>query len=63
MNEKRCRYSYRKGNDVSLHCKAQKERGIEKDYCAHQYLCPQTRQWENSPRAMICPYKENHSEK
>lgn len=47
----RCEYAYRKGNDVSLHCNKQH---IEKDYCGHQYLCPDTRKWENTAAYREC---------
>lgn len=59
-----CPLMYRSTAAGSLHCKAQTSRREEKkDYCAHQYYCPQTRRWENTQAAQKCAIKfTNHSE-
>lgn len=57
-----CKYAYRVIGDVSLHCMAQKESGARHDYCAHQYLCAQTRRWEVSSGAGKCEILQNEKE-
>ncbi len=55
---KHCEYAYRKPGDVSLHCKRLSRDGKMSDYCAHQYLCNQTRRWEVSPQGRDCPLRK-----
>ena len=51
-----CIYAYRKLDKGTVHCKAQQERVEQgKDFCGHQYLCPNTGRWENTQEAVKCP--------
>lgn len=55
MAAEKCGFAYRKLGDVSIHCKRQNK---PFDYCAHQYLCPQTKRWELSPPYADCPLRK-----
>ena len=55
MARDKCGFAYRKMGDVSIHCTAQKK---PFDYCAHQYMCHQTKRWELSPPWLTCPLRK-----
>lgn len=55
MAEK-CPYAFRKRTDKSVHCKHLVNENF--DYCAHQYMCPNTKRWEASPWAEDCPLRK-----
>lgn len=46
-------------NDVSLHCGISK---VPNDFCAFQYLCRQTRRFENSQGWYGCLLLKKHRE-
>lgn len=56
MAKENCPHAFRKPGDVSLHCK-KLAGGKFSDYCAHQYLCHQTKRWEATKVAKDCPLR------
>lgn len=55
----RCEYAYPKGGDGVLHCRKQK---CEKDFCGHQYLCSDTKKWENTTAYRDCAIRRKTDE-
>ena len=53
---KNCEYAFRKNGDVSLHCRLL-ETDKNGDWCAHQYMCNQTKKWEVSQQGRTCRVK------
>lgn len=53
----KCPYAYRTGQFACLRCKAE-GRDRTMDFCPHQYLCSQTRAWENTPEAEQCKIRK-----
>lgn len=49
-----CAHAYHKPGDVSLHCRILEKKDEKRDWCAHQFLCKRTRQWEVSDGAIQC---------
>ncbi len=49
-----CEYAYRKPGCDTVHCSIQKAQARKWDFCAHQYLCNQTRRYEMNTDATAC---------
>lgn len=50
-----CEHAYRKPGKDTLHCDIQTAQGGRWDFCAHQYLCTNSRRYELSKEATDCP--------
>lgn len=52
-----CTEAYRKGGRNSVHCKLQANTDGKWDFCAHQYFCTHSNQWELTEQANDCPLR------
>lgn len=50
-----CKHAFRKAGKNTVHCSEQAKNGGQWDFCAHQYFCGRTNQWELSREANDCP--------
>ena len=49
-----CQYAYRKPGKDTVHCSIQTAQAKKWDFCAHQYLCNQSRRYEMNADANGC---------
>lgn len=58
MGNGTCKHAYRKPGRKEIFCEIQHKEGKPFDFCAHQYMCGRTKQYELNENAADCPAKE-----
>ena len=53
-----CKHAYRKPGRKEVFCEIQSKMGKPFDFCAHQYMCSRTKQYELNENAADCPAKD-----